>query len=227
MADSFAPTLGYDNDALAAALKTPSYPAAPQVNTGLDLSGMPGQSDMNAAGVDAAAKAGRVAGAAPSVVKPTPSDSFGMKQGVGAVLAGIQGSDQAGQSTDTQSGILRTLLSGASGAAGGAVVGGPVGAVVGGATGLVAGGLQAWMGVSDANEQAAAQKAYQDEMYAREKAKADQERKDQLSQLSYNRKEYEQGKVAEQYDKVMKAIQDRAAASDTFRTRFAQTGYIR
>ncbi len=145
-------------------------------------------------------------------------------QGARGAAAGIGAAGQVGPSYDATSAAVNIGTATASGAASGAMVGGPVGAAGGGGIGLATPSIQAWMQVEAENKRKAETEKLIREIEEKQAARDKRDRQDSLSQLRYNRKQaaFEKawGIAAAQRDAITSLINQ----NTTLRSRYIKTG---
>ncbi len=142
-----------------------------------------------------------------------------------AGLAGIQAGQVGAQAYDTKSGIASTLGAGVAGGLAGAP-GGPLGIAAGAAAGLILGGLNAWMSVGKEN------KANRDKRQLLAEAKAEQNRRDKIARddaldgLAYERRQVEEAKRLEEWNRARGLIADARAKSKARKEEYLNRGFV-
>ncbi len=185
-----------------------------------------------AAPAHAVAPQQQVAAPAPVVATPTTTQPTQQQQHTQlskyapAAYAGLTAAQPAANAYDTKSGIISTLGAGASGAATGAVVGGPVGALIGGGTGLLLGGLNAYLSVGAKNKAKRDQNRLLREAEAKQATRDKIARDDAVSQLAYDRKEAARQKQWAKNLQIRQALHDAAAGDKTADAEFIATGRV-
>ncbi len=205
----------------------PSYQPPPQtpVQTGLDLSTF-GAPDGN----PAASAAGRSLLLAPPVTGTTTTTTSkptvpAYAPALAAAAGGLQAGQVGAQAYDTKSGIAATLGAGAAGAIAGAPAG-PVGIAVGAAAGLAIGGLTAWMAVGKENKANRDRKRILAETKAEQKKRDEIARADALDELSYQRKQVEEAKRLEEWNRNKALIAQARAQKKARSEEFISKGYV-
>ncbi len=199
----------------------PSYRPDP-VQTGLDVSafGAP-------AANPTASAAGRSLLAAPPVTSQgtTKPTTPAYAPGLAAAAGGLQAGQVGAQAYDTKSAVVSTLGAGVAGAIAGAPAG-PVGIAAGAAAGLALGGLNAWLAVGKENKASRDKKKILAETKAEQKKRDEIARADALDELSYQRKQVEEAKRLEEWQRNKALIAQARAQKKARSEEFISKGYV-
>lgn len=207
--------------------QAPMVASSTPVNTSVDLGGISPDISAN----PSASAAGQSAELQPS---PPASGPGLTPQGGQAIASGTaalgQSLDAASKSTDVSSGVLTTLIAGASGAGTGAAIGSAVpvigtgiGAAAGGLIGLVGGGLEAYLNVSNTRKANRDKAALLAEIAQKQK----QQRADQIGAEQYNRQEADKQQALAIYQQNMQKLNGVLSASSELKDKYLQTGLLR
>ncbi len=157
-----------------------------------------------------------------AVPKPTVPAYAGP---MAAAAGGMQAGQVGASAYDTKSGIAATLGAGAAGALAGAPAG-PAGIAAGAVTGLAVGGLNAWLAVGKEN------KANRDRRKILAEAAAEQKRRDEIARadavdgLAYERKQVEEAKRLEEWNRARALIAEARAKKKARSEEFISKGYV-
>ncbi len=160
--------------------------------------------------------------APPTRVAPQPSPYAGP---LAAGMAGLQAGQLGSQATDFKTGAVSVLGGAAAGALAGSA-GGPVGAAVGGVVGGGLAALNSWLSVGKEN------KANRDRRQLLAEAKAEQNRRDKIARddaldgLAYERRQVDEAKRLEEWQRARGLIADARAKSKARKEEYLNQGFV-
>lgn len=165
----------------------------------------------------------------------TSPEEIKAKQYGSAAAAGLAQGGNMVDTPDATDAAIQVGSAGLSGAASGLAVGGLPGAAIGGILGLVSGGINAWVGTHSARQNRRQQEKVAMQIQAREDARREQDRQDQLymfnsnkemtlEQLRYNRRASAVQESFQAQEQARRTMNDAIAGDKNLKEFFLRTG---